>query len=674
LDRSLWTELGEATDGTRYGGKASTLARLAGAGLPVLPGFVLAIDDASRATTDPKLLARLVDHLLQELRVGRWILRSSSPFEDLPGGSAAGWFLSTSVAATGEELDAGLRAVMDSARNPRLIELLGQEPPLAILAQEHQRFRTWCTAEFRDGELFFEGWRQVSGSRVRWSAYTHEVLDPVVIEAARVAGSDEALLELGINDDGPWILQLRAAPLRAPDRHATPATGELPVHEGLGPIVHTGDHAREYRADDEHCPTPLSVLLATSFGRWIAADAGNSASRIVDGRWHDPAPVFRPQPAGHREAEAGWLSWRHQLTGRVEPALRVLRQHHEALDDDRLSWGRFLESWLGLQGKYFAMPGRDARAWARTVLAQPDRRPVLDNTPTTKRIRRWAGLREQLLAHGDPPGSSAESIARWVDSHATDPVAEAVGATARRDRLIGPLPYDGFSPGLDEDPWPLYRALAVDFPAPTRSPDTLDTPEEKLASAILSLAESDNELLLESYAIWRSGLRRIATLRGLVSARDLHALDIETFEAWLGAGPGRDFPHDQAARGHALHSAWLVARPRYAGSSEERILHGIAAAGGRASGPALRGSSLLELAAGNGIVAVVDTLGPADAIAVPRFAAIVCATGEVLGHASVLCREFGVPCVVGVDSARQRLARARQLVVDGDRGTVQIVD
>jgi phosphohistidine swiveling domain-containing protein len=619
------------------------------------------------------MLAGLVDRLLEEPRIGRWILRSSSPLEDLPGGSAAGCFLSTSAAANGEELDAGLRAVLDSAKNPRLVELLGQEPPLAILAQEHQRFHTWCTAEYRDGGLFFEGWREVSGSRVRWSASTHEVLDTVVIEAARAAGGDGRLLELGINDDGPWILQLRTAPLRSPDRNVTPVTGELPVHEGLGPIVHAGDRDREFRADAEHCPTPLSVLLATSFGRWIAADAEHSPSRLVDGRWHDPSPDSRAKPVGRSEAESAWLSWRHQLAERVEPALRVLRQHHETLVDDRSSWDRFLGSWLRVQGEYFAMPGRNARAWARAVLARPDHRPVLDDTPATERLRRWAGLREQLLAHADPPGSSAESIARWVDSHATDPVAEAINATARRDRLIGPLPYDGFSPGLDEDPWPLYRALAVDSPSPARTRDRNFTPEQELASGILSLAESDNERLLESYAIWRSGLRRIATLRGLVSTRDLHALDIGSFEAWLDAGPGAAFPRDQATCGHALHSAWVVTVPGYAGTAD-RILRGIAAAGGRATGPARRGSSLLELVTGSGAVAVVDTLGPADAIAVPRFAAIVCATGDILGHASVLCREFGVPCVVGVDSARQRLGRARQLLVDGDRGTVQIVD
>lgn len=673
MERSPWIELAGATDATRFGHKAATLARLSSGGLPVLAGLVLAADEASRAADDENLFGRLVDRLLEESQVSRWILRSSSPLEDRPGRSAAGWFLSTSVAATEEELTLGLRTILASARDARLVELLGSEPPLAILAQEHHHFHTWCTAESRDGKLFFEGWREAAGSRRRWTARTHEILDSVVRDATRVADTNPSLLELGINDEGPWVLQLRAAPLRAPDHPVIHGSGELAVHPGLGPFVHVGDDDRELRADPEHCPTPLSVLLATSFGRWIAADPGHSPSRLIDGRWHDPVPDPLTPPADHAEAESAWERWRHQLAERVEPALRVLHQQHEALGDEVASWSRFLDAWLGLQHAYFQMPGRRARAFARTVLAHPDRRPLLDNTPGTERIRRWAGLREQLHSHPDPPDSSAESIARWMNTNSSDPVARAIQATARKDRLVAPLPYDGFSPGLDEDPWPLYRALAATPPAPTPPLDRDQTPEEKLASAILALAESDNELLLESYAVWRAALRRIARLRKLDSARDLHSLDIDSFEQWLQAGDEAPFPHDQASRGHALHFAWLVAGTEDPGSNE-RVLRGIAAAGGRARGPALRGSSLLALAAGSGAVAVVDTLGPADAIAVPRFAAIVCATGDVLGHASVLCREFGVPCVVGVDSARQRLARARELVVDGDQGMVHIID
>ena len=44
--------------------------------------------------------------------------------------------------------------------------------------------------------------------------------------------------------------------------------------------------------------------------------------------------------------------------------------------------------------------------------------------------------------------------------------------------------------------------------------------------------------------------------------------------------------------------------------------------------------------------------------------------GDLLGHASVLCREFGIPCVVGIPGVRQRLARATEVLVDGDQGIV----
>ena len=110
-------------------------------------------------------------------------------------------------------------------------------------------------------------------------------------------------------------------------------------------------------------------------------------------------------------------------------------------------------------------------------------------------------------------------------------------------------------------------------------------------------------------------------------------------------------------------AAWSMA-----GTSAGGTLEGRPAAGGQARGPVRIGRSLLEMEEPG--IAVVDTLGPADAVAVPRFDAIVCATGDLLGHASVICREFGIPCVVGIAGVRERLARSREVLVDGDRGVV----
>jgi phosphohistidine swiveling domain-containing protein len=555
-------------------------------------------------------------------------------------------FVSLSAGASPDELMRGLRAVIASAGDPRLIEILGEEAPIAVLAQEHLEFETWCTVERRAGDLYYEGW--TAGGRERFTATSHPELDAVIHAAADAVGAEPALLEVGLADGKPWVLQVRTAPSRAPAREEIVAPSSTTLHAGLGAHIHPGDESHNWRTDLEHCPTPLSVLLATAFGRWIAADEANSPSRIVDGRWHDPVS----RPTSDRDVHADWDRWRRQLAERIEPGIRALEVRHDALDGGLETWRAFLDAWLTLQRKYFAMPTGAARAWAREKLAESGGRPGLGATPSAERLRRWGMLRAQLLQV--IPAPTPESIAHWIASHPSDLLAVTLAKTLRFDRRIAPLPYDGFTPGLDEDPWPFFRTLCSEIQLPDPEPT-----QDELASAILALAETDNDQLLESYAIWRSAVRRIADRRGLPSARDLHFVDIESFETWLAEGGA---PPD-AAPGRALHTAWTISNSPAGGALEGRP-----AAPGQARGPVRLARSLLEIEDSG--IAVVDTLGPADAIAVPRFDAIVCATGDVLGHASVLCREFGIPCVVGVTGVRERLARTEEVFVDGDRGIV----
>jgi pyruvate,water dikinase len=51
--------------------------------------------------------------------------------------------------------------------------------------------------------------------------------------------------------------------------------------------------------------------------------------------------------------------------------------------------------------------------------------------------------------------------------------------------------------------------------------------------------------------------------------------------------------------------------------------------------------------------------------------AVVADVGGALSHAAVVAREFGVPAVVGVGVAFERLRDGMIVEVDGDRGTVR---
>ena len=46
----------------------------------------------------------------------------------------------------------------------------------------------------------------------------------------------------------------------------------------------------------------------------------------------------------------------------------------------------------------------------------------------------------------------------------------------------------------------------------------------------------------------------------------------------------------------------------------------------------------------------------------------------MMTHGSVVAREYGIPAVVGVTSATQRITTGQTLTVDGNAGTVTIVE
>lgn len=53
---------------------------------------------------------------------------------------------------------------------------------------------------------------------------------------------------------------------------------------------------------------------------------------------------------------------------------------------------------------------------------------------------------------------------------------------------------------------------------------------------------------------------------------------------------------------------------------------------------------------------------------------LVCDVGGMMTHGSVVAREYGIPAVVGVSSATQRIRSGQRLRIDGSRGLVEILD
>ena len=52
--------------------------------------------------------------------------------------------------------------------------------------------------------------------------------------------------------------------------------------------------------------------------------------------------------------------------------------------------------------------------------------------------------------------------------------------------------------------------------------------------------------------------------------------------------------------------------------------------------------------------------------------ALVMEMGGMMSHGAVVAREYGIPAVVGVAGATERIASGQPLVVDGSAGTVAL--
>jgi len=74
-----------------------------------------------------------------------------------------------------------------------------------------------------------------------------------------------------------------------------------------------------------------------------------------------------------------------------------------------------------------------------------------------------------------------------------------------------------------------------------------------------------------------------------------------------------------------------------------------------------------------GEVLCCPTTDPNWAEAFERAGAVITATGSLLCHAAIVCREYGLPCVVNVRGALRSQYNGLQGRVDGKAGTVEVL-
>ncbi len=118
--------------------------------------------------------------------------------------------------------------------------------------------------------------------------------------------------------------------------------------------------------------------------------------------------------------------------------------------------------------------------------------------------------------------------------------------------------------------------------------------------------------------------------------------------------------------------AWLEAST--GGTKEGALLKGHAASPGIVEGKArviLSVEGLDELKDGEIMICPITT--PSWSPIFSRLKAIVSNVGGMMSHAAIVCREYGLPAVVGTGFATQLIKTGQQIRVDGNKGVVEIL-
>ncbi|WP_461023451.1 PEP/pyruvate-binding domain-containing protein [Thalassiella azotivora] len=682
-----------ARDAGLVGAKASSLARAAGAGLPVVAGFAVTTDVHRRFLACGRELppdaAEALRRPWRELARGGevpLVVRSSSTVEDVAASSMAGQFTSVLDVRGWEAFLAAVERVLRSADR-----VAGPDDvaPMAVLVQP-------MLAADRGGVMF--GVDPVTG-------------DPAHLVVEAVAGGPDALVSGRV----------------AAQRYVLTRRGRL-VHANGNGRRRTGSSLLD--GGDLRALARLASRVATVFGgpqdvEWALDRSGSllllqsrpvtatGTASLATGPVLGPGPVAEtfPDPLAPLEVEL----WLVPLRDGVVSALRESR----AVTARRLSTSPVVTTVHGRVAADLELFGY--------VPAHRHGLALLDPRPGARRLHaawRVGRLRAALPARTAALVAEVDAVLAAADLDAPDDELVGLLATAsdllrrlHRDEvlagtLLAPSPvtaaqvaldvlagaHDGARPGLpDQRPadgllrrHPVLLALVPPVVGePPRLPPAPTGPTSGPTSG-KQLGDLGPRELLRLRARWVQELtarvawvlgRRLAD-RGLVdSPASVALLDLDALASAVRDGtPPADLRTRRADDVASALSTPLPARFRLTPDgdvvpAERAGAHrggGVGAGGGRGSGPVAHGSVRHPPSPGD--VLVVRELHPGLAPYLPGLAGLVAETGGTLSHLAILAREHGVPTVVGVHDALTRFRPGHRVVVDGTTGAVDLAD
>ncbi len=71
-----------------------------------------------------------------------------------------------------------------------------------------------------------------------------------------------------------------------------------------------------------------------------------------------------------------------------------------------------------------------------------------------------------------------------------------------------------------------------------------------------------------------------------------------------------------------------------------------------------------------GTILVVPYTTPLMTIALMSCVGVISEQGGITSHASIVAREFGIPCIVGVTNVTKTLKAGQMITMDGEKGVI----
>lgn len=219
----------------------------------------------------------------------------------------------------------------------------------------------------------------------------------------------------------------------------------------------------------------------------------------------------------------------------------------------------------------------------------------------------------------------------------------------------------------------------LDFPCMYRVRQVLLAVGQRLTAAQLLASSADvfylqlNEVktLLAGATVSVPALRALITERQRLAARFADC----TPPAVLGTIPADPPPDDLIARMFSKIEGEAPPSPTPLAPSQMKELRGQAGSRGVARGRAKVVRRLDEASKVEpGDILVAETTSSAWSLLFASIGGLITDTGGILSHAAVVAREYGIPAVVGVGSATQRLRDGQRVEVDGNQGLIRILE